>query len=315
MINVKFEHFSVLLNESINALNIIKNGIYIDSTFGSGGHSRLILSKLGKYGKLIAIDRDPESVELGKKLIVDDRFFIKNALFSELGEIVEEKKLVGKINGILVDLGVSSLQLDNPDRGFSFMKDGPLDMRMNQNVGITASKLLMKLKEKEIYKILKKYGEEKFAKKIAKEIYIYNNSKLGPLSRTLELSSLIKRINPRNKYKNPSTRSFQAIRIYVNDELTEIKKLLNISLKILGINGRLCVISFHSLEDRIIKYFARKNTKNQFFFNRISKKYLRIRENDDFSLRFLGKIKPTNLEIINNKRSRSSILYIFEKIK
>lgn len=316
MITTEFKHFSVLLNESINSLNINKNGIYIDSTFGNGGHSVLILSKLGKNGRLIAIDRDPESVKLGKKIIKDNRFFIKNALFSELENIVEEKNLIGKINGVLIDLGVSSLQLDDSKRGFSFMKDGPLDMRMNQNIGETASEWLIRSKEKDIFNVLKKYGEEKFAKRIAKEIYFYNhNCKQGPLKRTKELVNLIKKINPRRKYKNSSTRSFQAIRIHINNELEEIEKLLEGLLRILAINGRFCVITFHSLEDRVIKYFAKKKTRNQFFFKRVSKRYIKTRKNHDPYLRFLGKIKPTNSEIISNIRSRSAMLYIFEKIE
>lgn len=316
MIKTKFKHFSVLLNESINSLNIKKNGIYVDSTFGSGGHSIFILSKLGKNGRLIAIDRDPESVKLGKKIINDNRFFIKNALFSELKDIIEEEKLIGKVNGVLIDLGISSLQLDNPERGFSFLKDGPLDMRMNREIGETASEWLVRSKERDIFNVLKKYGEEKYAKRIAKEIYYYNyNQKHNPLKRTGELVKLIKKTNPRRTYKHSSTRSFQAIRIYINNELEELEKLLKGLLKILAVNGRFCIIAFHSLEDRIIKCFAKKNTKNQFFFKRVSKEYLKNNRNNIPILRFLGKIKPTYLEITKNIRSRSSILYIFEKIK
>ncbi|WMY97718.1 MAG: 16S rRNA (cytosine(1402)-N(4))-methyltransferase RsmH [Arsenophonus sp.] len=313
----KKKYKSVLLNEAINSLNIKKSGIYIDATFGTGGHSKLILSHLGPYGKLIAIDRDPEAIEIAKK-IKDKRLIIHNLCFSKLFKFIKFQKLEGKINGILLDLGMSSIQLDNPKRGFSFMKDGPLDMRMNQQKGETAKKWLTYAKKKDIEKILKKYGEEKYAKKIAKNIFYYNQlNKNDPLNSTVKLKELINKcISIKKRKKNPATKTFQAIRIYINNELEEIKKFLKDSLNILATYGRLSVISFHSLEDKLIKSFITNNSN--ILLNIPSK--LPITENEirkkfPKKMKKLGKVKATKNEISKNPRSRSAILRFAEKIK
>jgi len=258
MKNIK-KHIPVLLNESIQSLNIKKNGIYIDCTFGHGGHTMKILEQLGKKGLLYAIDRDPDAIRLAKK-IIDKRLNIIHGVFSKTLNYVQKRNIVGKVNGIFLDLGTSISQLNNADRGFSFMKDGPLDMRMNPQKGLSAAQWLHKAKKKEITLILKTFGEERFAKKIANEIFYKN--KINPIIRTKELANLITKTIPiYNKFKHPATRSFQAIRIYINDEIAEIKKILQDSINLLTPGGRLLVISFHSLEDRIVKKFMIQHSK------------------------------------------------------
>lgn len=313
---LKNEHVSVLLKESVFGLNIIPNGTYIDASFGLGGHSKLILSKLGKNGQLIAIDRDFESIKFAKNTIIDSRFSIKHALFSQLKKIIEKKKLIGKINGILLDLGISSFQLNNPKRGFSFTHDGPLDMRMDQTQGMSAKDWLMHSKKKELNNILAIYGEEKFAKRISEAITSYKKfSKNKCLTRTKQLADLIKENYPKIRRNNhPATRTFQAIRIHINNELYEIKKILSSFLDILKIHGRFSIISFHSLEDKIIKNFLKKYTNNQLSFKRKSIKNIKNKFNVYPRLRLLGVIQPTFKEISNNPRSRSAILRIVEKI-
>lgn len=313
---MKNKHISVLLRESVNGLNIKSNGIYVDASFGMGGHSKLILSKLGTYGRLIAIDRDLESIKIAKKRICDSRFLIKHSLFSQLKKIIKNEGLIGKINGVLLDLGVSSLQLNQPERGFSFTYDGPLDMRMDQTQGQTANEWLMKAKEEEIRNILKIYGEEKFSKKIAKSIILYRFLfRKKPLTNTKQLSDLIKKIYPKTKSKkHPATRTFQAIRIYINNELNELSTILHELLEILSIHGRFSIISFHSLEDKIIKNFLKKYTNNQISFKRKSIKNIKNKFDINPRLRLLGIIQPTFKEIFNNPRSRTAILYLVEKI-
>lgn len=261
----EYKHISVLLQESVDGLNIKANGTYIDGTYGFGGHSKLILSKLNKNGKLIAIDRDPYAVAYAKKSIFDKRFSIKCITFSQLESLIKRKKLIGKINGILLDLGISSMQLDNPNRGFSFIHDGPLDMRMNPTIGQSAYEWLIKATENEIFWVLKTYGEERFAKKIAKTIVLNKkNFKQNELQSTTKLANLIKTIIPYKKNnKHPATKTFQAIRIHINNELEEINVVLKSSLKLLAPLGRLSIISFHSLEDRIVKQFIRLHSSKQ----------------------------------------------------
>lgn len=307
-----FNHISVLSKEVVDFLKIKKNGIYIDCSFGLGGHSKLILSKLGKYGRLIAIDRDPESVLYAKKTIKDSRFLIKKCLFSDLKKLVISYNLVGKINGILLDLGISSYQINNPERGFSFIKDGPLDMRMDQTKGQTASEWLKEAKECEIEKVLRTYGEEKFSKKIAKAIFLRNSMlHMKPILRTKELSNLIiKNVFYSKKRKHPARKTFQAIRIHINNELKEIEYVLKCFSNILMKKGRVLVISFHSLEGRIIKNFIKKYCKLLVSKRDIKNGKLYIKP----IFKMLNKIKPTKKEIINNPSSRSSILRVIEKI-
>ncbi|MCO6545180.1 MAG: 16S rRNA (cytosine(1402)-N(4))-methyltransferase RsmH [Gilliamella sp.] len=306
-----YQHTTVLLNEAVSALNIKKDGIYVDGTFGRGGHSRLILEQLGAQGRLIAIDRD-ERAEQTALQIIDPRFTFIRGEFSNLYQYIEELELLGEIDGVLLDLGVSSPQLDDPDRGFSFMRDGPLDMRMNTSQGLTASEWLLNSDEDDISWVLKTFGEEKFAKRIARSIVEQN--KISPITRTLELANLIQKATPRrDKNKHPATRSFQAIRIYINSELEEIEQVLNSSLSVLANQGRLAVISFHSLEDRIVKQFISKQCKGPDLPTRLPLTEQQIKQYGSTKLKSLGKIKPNTIEINNNPRSRSAILRVAER--
>ena len=306
-----YQHTTVLLNEAVNALNIKEDGIYVDGTFGRGGHSRLILEQLGTQGRLIAIDRD-ERAEQAALQITDPRFTFIRGEFSNLYKYIEDLELLGEIDGVLLDLGVSSPQLDDPDRGFSFMRDGPLDMRMNNSQGLTASEWLLNSDEDDISWVLKTFGEEKFAKRIARSIVEQN--KISPITRTLELANLIQKATPRrDKNKHPATRSFQAIRIYINSELEEIEQVLNSSLSVLANQGRLAVISFHSLEDRIVKQFISKQCKGPDLPTRLPLTEQQIKQYGSTKLKSLGKIKPNTIEINNNPRSRSAILRVAER--
>ena len=258
-----FKHISVLLNESIDGLAIKPDGVYIDGTFGRGGHSRVILSKLGPAGRLFSIDRDPQAVEEAKK-INDPRFTIIHGPFSGIASYAEEYGIVGQVDGFLLDLGVSSPQLDDADRGFSFMKDGPLDMRMDPTSGIPVSEWLMNAELDDITWVIREFGEDKHARRIAKAIVAHREGEdAEPLTRTGQLAKLISEAAPKSfkEKKHPATRSFQAFRIYINSELEEIDIALKGGLSVLSPQGRLSVISFHSLEDRMVKRFMRKESK------------------------------------------------------
>ncbi|EJD6046679.1 16S rRNA (cytosine(1402)-N(4))-methyltransferase RsmH [Providencia rettgeri] len=314
MTQQQFKHVTVLLDEAVNGLNIKPNGIYIDGTFGRGGHSRLILSQLGAQGRLIAIDRDPEAIKAAQA-IDDPRFMIKHGPFSAIAEYVEEEGLTGKIDGVLLDLGVSSPQLDDPERGFSFMRDGPLDMRMDPTKGQSAQQWLMDAEADDIAWVLKTFGEERFAKRIARAIVERNhNPEEEPLTRTRHLAELIAKVSPmKDRHKHPATRSFQAIRIYINSELEEIEKALEGAMNVLAPQGRLSVISFHSLEDRLVKRFIRKNSKGPSVPAGIPLTEAQIKELGAAQLRGLGKMKPSENEIDENPRARSSVLRFAEK--
>ncbi|OCG43948.1 MULTISPECIES: 16S rRNA (cytosine(1402)-N(4))-methyltransferase RsmH [Gilliamella] len=306
-----YQHKTVLLNEAVNALNIKKDGIYVDGTFGRGGHSRLILEQLGPQGRLIAIDRDERAEQVALQ-ITDPRFTFIRGEFSNIYQYINNFELLGKIDGLLLDLGVSSPQLDDPERGFSFMRDGPLDMRMNNHKGLTASEWLLSSDEDDISWVLKTFGEEKFAKRIARSIVEQN--KVSPITRTLELANLIERATPRkDKNKHPATRSFQAIRIYINSELEEVEQALNSSLSVLAGQGRLAVISFHSLEDRIVKQFIGKHSKGPNLPARLPLTEQQIKQYGSAKLKSISKIKPNTIEIKNNPRSRSAILRVAER--
>ena len=251
-----FSHVTVMLHEAVDALAIKPDGIYVDGTFGRGGHSRLILSKLGPNGRLLAIDRDPLAIAEAQR-IDDPRFEMIPGAFSGLVGYLAERDLVGKIDGLLLDLGVSSPQLDDAERGFSFQKDGPLDMRMDPTSGISAADWLAKAEADDIAWVLKEFGEERFAKKIGRAIVHDRVEK--PFTRTRQLAELIARLIPnKEKNKHPATRSFQAIRIYINSELEEVERAMEGALTVLAPAGRLAIISFHSLEDRLVKQFIRK---------------------------------------------------------
>ncbi|CAL4319960.1 16S rRNA (cytosine(1402)-N(4))-methyltransferase RsmH [Buchnera aphidicola] len=309
----KILHLPVLLKESIKYLNIKKNGIYLDATFGSGGHSRKILQKLGKLGKLYAMDRDPESIKIAKK-IKDKRFKIIYDKFSNIKKYLKKYQLKNNINGILIDLGISNLQLKNKNRGFSYQKNGFLDMRMDTTKGISAAKWIKKSNIKTISKILKKYGEEKFSYKIALNIHRYKKKK--DILTTKKLYSIIKKSVPSQK-KNPARRSFQAIRICINNEIKELKKFLIFSKNLLSKNSRLLTISFHSLEDRIIKNFIFKNSKKNINIpNKLpltAKQILKTQSLKNF--KFYKKKFPSSDEITKNRQSRSAILRVSKFLK
>ncbi|AXW85954.1 16S rRNA (cytosine(1402)-N(4))-methyltransferase [Lonsdalea britannica] len=307
-----FKHTTVLLDEAVNGLNIRGDGIYIDGTFGRGGHSRLILSHLGPEGRLLAIDRDPQAIAAASD-IDDARFSIIHGPFSSIAEYVEERGLTGKINGVLLDLGVSSPQLDDPERGFSFMRDGPLDMRMDPTRGVSAAEWLMKAEAEDIAWVLKTFGEERFARRIARAIVERNQTE--PMTRTKELAELIAAASPiREKHKHPATRSFQAIRIYINSELEEIERALNGALDVLAPEGRLSVISFHSLEDRIVKRFIRHNSRGPQVPAGLPLTEEQLREQGGRTLKIAGKMKPSDAEVAENPRARSSVLRFAERL-
>ncbi|AKP34286.1 16S rRNA (cytosine(1402)-N(4))-methyltransferase RsmH [Yersinia aleksiciae] len=313
IVDNNYKHTSVLLDEAVNGLNIRDNGIYIDGTFGRGGHSRLILSQLGPEGRLIAIDRDPQAIEAAKS-ITDPRFSIVHGPFSELAHYVRELDLVGRIDGILLDLGVSSPQLDDPERGFSFMRDGPLDMRMDPTRGLSAAEWLMKASADDIAWVLKTFGEERFAKRLAKAIVERNLTQ--PMTRTKELADLIANASPfREKHKHPATRSFQAIRIYINSELEEIERALDGAHEVLAPEGRLSVISFHSLEDRIVKNFIRQRSRGPQVPAGLPLTEAQLRSMGGRTMKSIGKMMPADAEVAENPRARSSVLRFAERIK
>lgn len=306
-----YKHKTVLLDEAVDGLNIRPDGIYIDGTFGRGGHSRLILSQLGPEGRLLAIDRDPQAIAAAQA-ITDPRFTIIHGPFSALGEYVEQRQLTGKINGILLDLGVSSPQLDDPERGFSFMRDGPLDMRMDPTRGQSAAEWLLNAEETDIAWVLKTYGEERFARRIARAIVVRNREQ--PMTRTKELAEVVAAATPiKDKFKHPATRTFQAVRIWVNSELDEIELALKGSINALAPEGRLSIISFHSLEDRLVKRFMREFSRGAQVPAGIPMTEEQLNALGGRQLKALGKMMPGEREVGENPRARSSVLRIAQR--
>lgn len=306
-------HISVLLNEAVDGLNIKPDGIYIDCTFGRGGHSSLILSKLSKQGRLLAIDRDPTAIAAAEKFKDDARFHIEHQGFAHLADIAQQHQLTDKVDGILLDLGVSSPQLDEAERGFSFMKDGPLDMRMDTTRGQTAAQWLAVADVEDITWVLRTFGEEKHAWRIANAIVDARDE--TPFTRTSELAKLIKTTAPQREIKkHPATRSFQAIRIYINSELEQIEKVLVASLEVLNAGGRLVVISFHSLEDRLVKQFMKKHSQGKKVPRGLPISEAEL--NKSKKLQLIGrKLKPSKTEVAENVRSRSSVLRIAQRLE
>lgn len=305
------QHLPVLLEETLDGLQIKPQGIYVDATFGRGGHSLAILQRLGPEGRLIALDKDPKAITYGEKgpMKEDTRFELVHASFAQMDQVLSERGLLGKVAGILMDLGVSSPQLDNPERGFSFLRDGPLDMRMDTTQGMDAATWLNTADAAEIISVLKEYGEERFAKRIANAIIRQRSER--QLSTTKELADLIAEASPvHEKHKHPATRSFQAIRIFINRELEDLKLGLQQSITALQAGGRLCVISFHSLEDRIVKQFMRRESEGEQL-----PRGLPVRDSDlNKQLNKIGKlIVPSEQEIKHNSRARSARLRIAER--
>ena len=305
-------HRSVLLEESIDALSINPDGVYMDVTFGRGGHSELILERLSERGRLIALDRDPEAIQSAQRFADDPRFCIEHVAFSAMNEVAEKHNVLGKVDGILMDLGVSSPQLDDAQRGFSFMRSGPLDMRMDTTSGISAAQWLAKADEDDICQVIKEFGEEKFGKRIANAIVLRRSEK--PILTTADLAELVDQAVPvKDKYKHPATRTFQAIRIYINSELDEVRSGLKSALTCLNSGGRLAVISFHSLEDRLVKRFMREQSRGMHVPARMPITEAQI--NETKAMRLIGKaLKPDEQEILRNTRSRSSVLRVAEKL-
>ena len=307
----EFLHRAVLLEESVAALQIEPNGIYVDATFGRGGHASLILSRLGAEGRLLAIDKDPQAVEAARaKFAGDERFQIHHGSFAELAKFVESCGATGRVAGVLMDLGVSSPQLDDARRGFSFMRNGPLDMRMDSTRGMSAAEWLAQAKESEITRVLKVYGEERFGKRIARAILAARDE--TPLTTTAQLATLISEAVPvREKDKHPATRSFQAIRIFINGELDDLNACLDQVVDVLKSGGRLAVISFHSLEDRIVKRFVRDQARGDDFPIGLPVTADQLKP----KLRMAGKaIRPSAQEVDANPRARSSVLRVAEKL-
>ena len=305
------EHITVLLQEAVDGLAIRPDGIYVDGTFGRGGHSRLILQHLGPNGRLYAIDRDPQAVAVAKEWN-DPRFEIISGPFSGLYDYMAERDLLGKVDGLLLDLGVSSPQLDQADRGFSFMQDGPLDMRMDPTRGQSAAEWLQTADEADIAWVIKTFGEERFGKRIARAIVERN--RVEPMTRTKELAEVIAAATPvKDKHKHPATRTFQAVRIWVNSELEEIELALKSSLDVLAPGGRLSIISFHSLEDRIVKRFMREQSRGPQVPAGLPMTEEQLRKLGGRQLRALGKLMPGEEEVAENPRARSSVLRIAER--
>ncbi|MGH1373838.1 MAG: 16S rRNA (cytosine(1402)-N(4))-methyltransferase RsmH [Cellvibrionaceae bacterium] len=306
------EHITVLLKEAVEALVVDPKGVYVDGTFGRGGHSRLVLGELDAEGSLIGVDKDPVAIAEGKLLEAEDsRFNIEHGSFAQLQEFMAKRGLDGKLDGVLVDLGVSSPQLDVAERGFSFLNDGPLDMRMDTTRGMSAADWVNSAEEAEIARVLKVYGEERFAKRMANAVVAEREQ--APIERTLRLANIIKEANPAwEKGKHPATRAFQAIRIEVNNELGDLEALLDQALEVLRPGGRLVVISFHSLEDRIVKRFIRHHEKGMDL-----PAGLPVMDSElNKRLKSVGKaVKAQSGEVSANVRSRSAIMRVAEKLQ
>ena len=301
-----------MLTEAMEQLAIKADGWYLDGTFGRGGHSRGILENLGEAGRLMALDKDLTAIHSVSALQLqnDKRFTLVHGSFSQLQEIAAQTQLMGHLDGILLDIGVSSPQLDDPERGFSFMHDGPLDMRMDTSTGVSAAQWLAKVDEKELVDTLFTLGEERFARRIARAVIEQRG--LSPITSTRQLAKLVEEAVPfREKHKHPATRSFQAIRIAINNELDELKSVLTQAVECLKPGGRLVVISFHSLEDRIVKRFFRDEAGAKYDPGRFPIKEADIAKG---RLNKSGKaLKAGAEEIANNPRARSAVMRVSEK--
>jgi len=309
-----FNHITVLLNEAVEALSVRADGCYLDGTFGRGGHSRLILQNLGPEGRLLGFDKDPQAIATGQALAAEDgRFVVVQRSFAELGAEVLARGLAGKVSGVLFDLGVSSPQLDDPERGFSFLNDGPLDMRMDPSRGISAAEFIASAPEEEIARVFKEYGEERFARRMARAVVMRREEQ--PFTRTADLAEVLKVANPAwEKGKNPATRAFQGLRIHVNNELGDLETGLEAALDALEIGGRLAVISFHSLEDRIVKLFMRKLAKGE--QDNLPRNLPVQHKPFEPRIKLIGKAQfASDAELKANPRSRSAVMRVAEKLR
>jgi 16S rRNA (cytosine1402-N4)-methyltransferase len=304
-------HIPVLANEAVDGLGVAArpDGTFLDATFGRGGHAREILRRLGPSGRLIALDRDEQAIAAGAA-IADRRLVLRHARFSRLDEVLRECG-IDAVDGVLLDIGVSSPQIDDPERGFSFRADGPLDMRMDTSGGETAAQWLARAGEEEIREVIKRHGEERFAKQIAKAVVASRQGR--PLTRTRQLAALVgEAVRTREPGQDPATRTFQALRIHLNQELEELSLALPRALEVLAPGGRLAVISFHSLEDRIVKNFMRDNARPGRMPERLP---VRAAELPQPKLRLAGKaVRASAAEVAANPRARSAILRVAEKL-
>jgi 16S rRNA (cytosine1402-N4)-methyltransferase len=304
-----YQHTTVLLTEAIDSLVRMPDGVYVDGTFGRGGHSRALLARLSPKGRLVAIDRDVQAIEaatVGEARVSDPRFSIHHTSFAHLRETLEAQG-ISRIDGLLLDLGVSSPQIDDPERGFSFRFDGPLDMRMDTTRGESAAEFLARADERHITEVIRDYGEERFALQIAKALVARRESG-NPVRTTGELSKLVAgAVKTREAGQDPATRTFQALRIFVNAELEELEQGLNASLELLAPGARLVVISFHSLEDRIVKTFVARESKS------VIDRRAPFAPEKPHRLKAIARIKPSEAEVRANPRARSAIMRVAER--
>ena len=309
-------HVSVLLREAVNALAVKPGGVYVDGTFGRGGHSKLILSRLGEDGSLVAFDKDLAAVTVGKQ-INDKRFYIRHGDFSLMCGMLQEMG-INSVDGVLLDLGVSSPQLEEASRGFSFQSDGPLDMRMNTNLGQTASQWLASVSESCLMGVIRDYGEERFAKPIAKAIVMARARQ--PIVTTFQLAKIVKTVlhsrqRRRENKQHPATRTFQAIRIFINQELDSLSLVLPQCIKLLNSGGRLVIISFHSLEDRIVKRFMRVAANPDKLPRGLPLRDRDIKQRSHQTLRLIGKaMRPSEKEVTANPRAKSAVMRVAERV-
>ena len=305
-------HETVLKQEALSALNVRPKGRYVDATFGRGGHARAILDTLGVGGSLLVLDRDPEAIAAAQGLMAQDpRVKAMKTPFGALESALAEARLQGKVDGILFDLGVSSPQLDEPERGFSFMRDGPLDMRMDSDAKTSAAEWLADAPEQQIADVIYQLGEERYSRRIARAIVKVRTEMA--ITRTSQLADIVKQAHPAwEKHKHPATRTFQAIRMHINNELSELDSALEAALKSLATGGRLVVISFHSLEDRMVKKFMARCAKGDNFPRGVPVTAEQLKP----SLRLIGRpIRPTADEVQVNSRARSAVMRTAEKLE
>ena len=310
MSNAEYQHITVLLNEAVDALAVREDGIYVDGTFGRGGHSRLILSRLGSQGRLIVFDKDPQAIEAAQKLAEQDgRVTVVHDGFSSF-QTTLDKLGIEEINGALFDLGISSPQIDDGARGFSFRFDAPLDMRMDPTRGMSAAEWIATASEQDLHEVIKNYGEERFSRQIARAIVAQRTE--SPIDTTRKLAQLVaQNVRTRERGQDPATRTFQAVRIFINRELEEIEAVLPQATGRLKEGGRLAVIAFHSLEDRIVKQFIKKQSQHAPL-----PRWVAVKEADlpQPPLRPVGKaVRPSDAEILANPRSRSAVLRVAER--
>ncbi len=312
MVEVSLSHRPVLVSEVLAALAVRPDGCYVDATFGRGGHAAAILERLGPTGSLLALDRDPAAAEWARAEFCNEpRFQFVQSRFSELASIVTERRLCGRVDGVLLDLGVSSPQLDDPERGFSFSRNGALDMRMDPTSGSSATDWLNRIGEMELERILAEFGEERFHRRIARAIVAARRR--APITTTARLAEIVSLAIPtRQPGKHPATRVFQAVRIAVNDELNELRAVLPQTTQILAPGGRLAVIAFHSLEDRMVKRFMRERARGQ----ELPLDLPVVGIPKGISLRLIGRpSRPADPEVMANPRARSAVLRVAERLE